>query len=300
MFNNIVAVVVTYNRKELLRQCIDCLLKQEKISCDVLVVDNASTDGTKEVLLKEYKNNQHIKYLNTGKNLGGAGGFEIGIKTALEYGYENVWIMDDDTMPEPSALIELSKADGYLNGEWGFLSSAVYWTNGDLCVANRPKKTLFKHIDEKDLNNRYCKILMGSFVSMLVKSDVIRDLGLPLGEYFIWTDDYEFSGRISRKYPCYFIPNSRVTHAMAVHTRADLATSDECRLQRFRYLYRNDFHCYKQYGFKGYLYLISKIGYGIVTVLAKSKNNKLKRLKTIFRGINEGRKFNPKIHQVNS
>lgn len=75
----------------------------------VLLVDNASTDGTAD----------YIKTLampglvcrNPGENLGGAGGFAYGIRAAVELGCEAVWIMDDDTLPEPDALAALLAAD---------------------------------------------------------------------------------------------------------------------------------------------------------------------------------------------
>ena len=71
-----VAVVVTYNRKELLRGCLRCL-REQKSPCDILVVDNASTDGTEE-MLRPMIDAGEIRYHNTGENLGGAGGFSEG------------------------------------------------------------------------------------------------------------------------------------------------------------------------------------------------------------------------------
>ena len=71
--NKIVALVVTYNRKQLLKENIEALLNQNNNEFDILIVDNASTDGTEE-LVKSFENNRII-YENTGANLGGAGGF---------------------------------------------------------------------------------------------------------------------------------------------------------------------------------------------------------------------------------
>ena len=68
------AVVVTYNRKEKLKKCIQCLLGQADSKCDVLIVNNASTDGTEEMIRNEFKIPE-VLYYNTGANLGGAGGF---------------------------------------------------------------------------------------------------------------------------------------------------------------------------------------------------------------------------------
>ena len=100
----IAAVVVTYNRKALLLENIESLLSQTVSDLlDIVIVDNASTDGTKEALGK-YVSNEKIIYKNTGANLGGAGGFQYGIRYAAENGYEYVWVMDDDCMPTSTAL----------------------------------------------------------------------------------------------------------------------------------------------------------------------------------------------------
>ena len=92
----IAAVVVTYNRKEYLLNNISHLLNQENNNLDIIIIDNASTDGTKDAIEEFIINNQVI-YVNTGMNLGGAGGFNYGIKFAYELNYDYIWIMDDDT-----------------------------------------------------------------------------------------------------------------------------------------------------------------------------------------------------------
>ncbi len=295
--NKVAAVVVTYNRKELLKQCIERLLSQEEKSCDVLIIDNASTDGTAEMVREEYPFPQLI-YWNMSTNLGGAGGFQFGVKKAVERGYEYVWIMDDDTLPEKDALKELFEADRKLKGSWGFLSSVAYWTDGNICRMNIQKKTIFKHIGKNEYESEYAPIVMCSFVSLLVKADVVREVGLPIGDYFIWTDDYEYTGRISRKYPCYMVSGSKVVHAMKKHTRVNFATDDPTRISRYQYIYRNDVHCYRQYGVKGWMYIVLKDIYSVVNVLFNAKENKLERIGIIMKGFMKGLTFTPQIEQV--
>lgn len=297
MKNKTAAVVVTHNRKELLGQCIDRLLKQREKLCDVIVVDNASTDGTQEMVMHQYKAPEVI-YVNTGANLGGAGGFQYGVKKAVLLGYEYVWIMDDDTLPEETALYELFEADKGLNGEWGCLSSVAYWTDGSICRANIQKKNIFKRVGEKEYDKEYSLVRMCSFVSLLVKSDVIKVVGLPIGEYFIWTDDYEYTGRISAKYPCYMVPSSRVVHAMKIHTRVNFATDDVSRIDRYRYLYRNDVHCYRQYGGCGWLYIILKNIYTFLNILINSKDSRIDRIKVLYTGFRTGLYFKPDIEMI--
>lgn len=290
---------MTHNRKELLGQCIDRLLKQREKFCDVIVVDNASTDGTQEMVMHQYKASEVI-YVNTGANLGGAGGFQYGVKKAVLLGYEYVWIMDDDTLPEETALYELFEADKELNGKWGFLSSVAYWTDGSICRMNIQKKNIFKHVQEKEYQNKYFPVKMCSFVSLLVKSDVIMEVGLPIGEYFIWTDDYEYTGRISAKYPCYMVPSSQVVHAMKVHTRVNFATDDASRIERYQYIYRNDVHCYRRYGVQGWMYIILKNIYTLLNILINSTDSRIDRIKVLYAGFRSGLYFKPDIEMIES
>lgn len=298
MGNKIAAVVVTYNRKELLRQCLNKLLGQKGVSCDVIVIDNASTDGTAEMIQFQYRMPE-IVYMNTGANLGGAGGFQFGVKKALLAGYQYVWLMDDDTLPESDALCELMAADQALGGKWGFLSSAAYWTDGGMCKANRQKKTLFTFVKEEDFKKDFVPVVMGSFVSLLVKSSVIGEVGLPIAEYYIWTDDYEFCGRISDKYKCYAVPKSKVVHAMKNHTKADLARDQISRIGRYRCLFRNDVHCYRRYGIQGWVYIFLKDIYNVINVLFYSKEEKKEKIKVLLEGVREGIHFYPQIEMIN-
>lgn len=292
--NQTAAIVVTYNRKELLRQCITRLLGQAGASCDVIIIDNASTDGTEEMIEVEFQQPEII-YENTGSNLGGAGGFEYGVGKAIRMGYEYVWIMDDDTLPEETALAELFAADIKLNGKWGFLSSVAYWTDGSICQMNIQKKDIFRHIGKNEYAMETAPIKMCSFVSLLVKSKVIREIGLPIGEYFIWTDDYEFTGRISRKYPCYMVPKSKVIHAMKRHTRVDFAADDASRIERYHYIYRNDVHCYRHYGMAGWVYILSKDVYTVFHILKSANGERGKRIRIVWKGFREGLRFAPPI-----
>ena len=100
--NQTVAVVVTCNRKAILKQCVEKLFLQT-VSCDVLVVDNASSDGTAEYL-ETLKRENRVHVIKLSRNLGGAGGFNLGIRKAVEYGYEYIWTMDDDTLPRPDTF----------------------------------------------------------------------------------------------------------------------------------------------------------------------------------------------------
>nr|WP_319490116.1 glycosyltransferase family 2 protein [uncultured Caproiciproducens sp.] len=284
---NVVAVVVTYNRRELLLQCIEKLLKQQVCACDVLIIDNASTDGTAEAL--QEKDDLRLYYCNTGKNLGGAGGFHFGMRKAVEAGYDYIWIMDDDTLPESDALAKLLEADEKLTGSYGFLSSRTLWTDGSDCQMNLQRKTPYRDIDGFD--RPLIPVVMASFVSLFLHTDTIIKFGLPIAEFFIWSDDWEYTRRISLKLPCYLVTTSRVIHAMKNRTVANIATDIPERLSRYRYFYRNDVYLYRREGLKGWLWLIAKDFWHSVQVITKSRGHKWEKLKIIWSGFAHGIHF---------
>lgn len=95
-------VVVTYNRLELLKEVVESLRNQTYTECQILVVNNGSTDSTLEWLSL-----QSDIITITQENCGGAGGFHTGMKYAAENEYDYCWVMDDDVISEPNALEEL-------------------------------------------------------------------------------------------------------------------------------------------------------------------------------------------------
>ena len=102
--SGVCAVVVTHNRREMLRRCLAALADQRRVPDRILVVDNASSDGTREMLGSEWA---HVELLSLRSNEGGAGGFHEGIKRAYAGGAGWLLLMDDDTIPARDALAEL-------------------------------------------------------------------------------------------------------------------------------------------------------------------------------------------------
>ena len=296
--NRIAAVVVTYNRKEMLKQCLESLLKQI-ISCDVLVIDNASTDGT-DGYLKSLKNEKKIRVLRTVKNLGGAGGFNLGVRKAIEYGYEYLWLMDDDTFPQEDALARLMDADTQLRGQYGFLSSVVLWTDGNGCKMNRQKvkKDFYEHAGM--LNEGMILVEQATFVSLFLRSETVRKAGLPVKEFFIWGDDLEYTRRLAvrMKMPCYLVGKSQVVHAMHTNNGSCIATDVPERIDRYRYAYRNENFTYRCEGIKGILYYAAKCCFNILRIWVKGDNHRLRRSWIVLSQMIAGLWFNPRIEQI--
>jgi len=104
--DKVIAVIVTYNRQKLLSNCVTALKNQTRKVDNILVINNGSTDETSN-WLKKQKTIEHISQ----ENVGSAGGFYTGIKTAFEKGYNWIWLMDDDGFPKEDALEKLLEDD---------------------------------------------------------------------------------------------------------------------------------------------------------------------------------------------
>jgi GT2 family glycosyltransferase len=294
----VAAIVVTFNRKELLLECLNALLNQTTSSAlDILIIDNASTDGTREVLRDQIAN-QRIHYVNTGKNLGGAGGFEFGFREAVRRGYDYIWAMDDDCIPQSTALQSLLSTADSLDGDFGFLVSKVLWKDGDICDMNIPRTTMFRKA--KDFSAPLVSVSMASFVSLFVSSNTVREFGLPIGEFFIWTDDWEFTRRISRVLPCYLATQSVVIHKSSNNFGANIAAELPDRLERFWYLYRNDVYLYSREGLPGIMYETIRIVSHTVRIALHAKNNRARRLRLMLQGTFAGLAFHPTINYPNA
>ena len=288
----VIAVVVTFNRKDLLHECIEALLHQDYENCHVLVIDNASTDGTEESLKKYFKNKK-FNYYNTGKNLGGAGGFNYGMKKAYEIGCDYVWLMDDDCIVHDDSLAELIKHANKLKDNFGFLSSKVLWKDDSICKMNVQKNSLVKKND--DWTTDRVKVIMATFVSFLVSTKVVENVGFPITDFFIWADDLEYSRRISRKYNCYLINDSVVTHKSKTNIGSNIALDNSENLSRYSYSYRNERYLYRREGFFGKLYYFLKLQYHKIKILKSNSENKNEKINIIKKASIAGKKFNPKI-----
>ncbi len=139
---NIAAVVVTYNRKNLLEKCIFAILNQTTPPEKIFIIDNASTDGTQS-LIKEifHEHTQKINYIQLAENLGGAGGFSKGIELAMNENSDWAWIMDDDALPENNALEELTKIVDSTNNLYGSIAREGEITSWFTTLLDTPKST---------------------------------------------------------------------------------------------------------------------------------------------------------------
>lgn len=294
--NKVAAVVVTYNRKELLKECIEAL-KASTCSVDVIIVDNNSTDGTKEYIADLI--GKDVIYKRLRKNLGGAGGFSAGMKYAVKKGYEYVWIMDDDTIVKKDTLEVLLKAKDEISDDFGFISSSVKWIDGSDCKMNRQTyKEQISDYEKSYVMKGIYPVKAATFVSLLFSSDAIKQIGLPLKEYFIWGDDKEYTLRMSNEFACYNVVDSEVIHKMRSNEGSNITRDEIERIDRYFYAYRNDFATAREEGAKALAIYMAGFMLNATRILVSAPNNKGKRLGTMLKGLREGISFRPRVRYV--
>jgi rhamnopyranosyl-N-acetylglucosaminyl-diphospho-decaprenol beta-1,3/1,4-galactofuranosyltransferase len=230
----VTAVVVTYNRRDLLLEALAAVHAQSRPADAVIVVDNASADGTAAAVRSQFPG-VHLAELT--RNWGGAGGFAYGISLAIADGADLLWLMDDDTVPEPGALRALLAArDAYPGRPPALIASRVVWTDGRAHPMNTPRVKPFVSNGERAAAAAAggTPIRSASFVSILVDAAECQRRGLPQADYFLWNDDFEFTTRLLRGNVGVLCPAS-----VAVHKTATFGATNVDPGQRFFYEVRN-------------------------------------------------------------
>ncbi len=151
---------------------------------------------------------------------------------------------------------------------------------------------------EADYEKPLVKVKMVSLASMFINAEAVRRVGTLKGEYFIYSEDYDFCARVGKYYPIYAVTACKVTHKMRENRKVDFVKEPEDRLYRYEYLYRNDVDCYRQLGIGGWAYLSIKFCYTLIRLLLYEKQNKSDKIKVLIQGYFRGMSFHPEINYV--
>ncbi|WP_201617024.1 glycosyltransferase family 2 protein [Psychrobacter immobilis] len=202
---NLAIVIVTYNRLELLRQCLDKLDEQTYPIDIVVVVNNASTDGITAQYLDGYKGILPLKVIHNDINTGGAGGFYTGIRFAHKQGYEWIFIMDDDVFADSRCIEQLMEVahpcmiavreykDGKLVERAAIeynLSNPFYLNPKRLAVSDR-----YKNRGDMPATIEVDNV---AFEGFMINRKVIDIIGYPEPKYFIFYDDVDYALRAKK------------------------------------------------------------------------------------------------------
>ncbi|MDQ6755766.1 MAG: glycosyltransferase family 2 protein [Bacteroidota bacterium] len=272
--NKVIAVIVTYNRQELLSNCITALKNQTKKVDKILVINNGSTDETSN-WLKKQKSIDHISQ----ENVGSAGGFYTGIKTAYEKEYNWIWLMDDDGYPKEDALEKLLEDD---NEELLLRNCAV--------INKEDKKSFvwktlhYKNIDE--VEKSVIQNIAHPFNGTLLHRRIVERVGFPNPNLFLWGDETEYYYRIIKKNA---IPFCTITNSIHYHPATSFSYKQEWDYKsgwKMYYYIRNRFHVHRSKfsaiaPLSYFMYAGFLIAFAFIT-LSFQKTDKLKKLAFIF------------------
>ena len=199
----VAVVVVTYNRAELLERMLDGLAAQTRKPDAVIVVDNASADHTPQVLAA--REDLPLVTIHSAENLGGAGGFHLGVKTAYDKGFDRIWLMDDDVVPAPDCLAVMLASDGPClmavredrSGRLVEKSAIDFDLANPLAIRPKRRSVEQEYADRAAMPAEF-PIDVVAFEGFMVHRRVIDAIGLPDPTYFIFYDDVDFAIRARR------------------------------------------------------------------------------------------------------
>ena len=282
----IAAVIVTHNRFELLKRALWSYENQDVLPDYLIVVDNMCSDGTAEYLKtwkEKSKNNCHKIVITMNDNVGGSGGFYVGTKAALDLKVDWIWVADDDAIPERDVF---SKAKRHIK-EIRFdkvvaICTSVY-VDGKVSTSNRgirkknPLRFTLHEIDEERYSDDYFLCNHFSYVGVLMRADILEEVGLINKDFFIWRDDVEHSWRLSEKGIIVCFPDMRVNHYISKNDYSGTTWKSY-------YGYRNDIILLKDK--KKYIYMLTKIAAAIrKSILSNSREERFLYISAIKNGL---------------
>jgi GT2 family glycosyltransferase len=247
----VAVVVVTFNRAELLGRMLDGLAAQTRSPDAVIIVDNASTDHTREVLDAHGASaGLPLQRIHLDTNTGGAGGFRAGVQAAYDQGFARIWLMDDDIVPAPDCLAVLMGQDeacvmAVREDTRGHLVEKAA-VDFDLTRpwSIRPKRdSVETAYGERAAMPERVELQNVAFEGFLVRRDVVTAVGLPDDSFFIFYDDVDFALRARRAgYRIWAIRDAVLVRQLDFDQQHALDT------WKGYYMYRNLFAVHFRYG----------------------------------------------------
>jgi len=187
---NIIAVVVTYNRRELLKRNIACLRLNTPVS-SIVVVNNGSTDGTGAWLDEQ----EDLTVIHQ-ENVGGSGGFYRGIQYAYQAGADWIWCMDDDVFPRPDCMEYLLPYTHELGvgilAPRRLMAGQIFTNDFQKVNLSNPFASMYQQKLKKQVVNGPVDICGTAFEGLCISRKAVAEIGLPNKELFIFCDDTDY------------------------------------------------------------------------------------------------------------
>lgn len=250
-------VVVTYNRADLLANLLAGLARLERPADAVIVVDNASTDHTAEVLATWVSTapagGTRRQVITSPDNLGGAGGFHAGVKAAYDEGFDRIWLMDDDVVPAPDCLTVLLAQDPdssdclmsvreNTDGSLIELAATRFDLRNPLAIKPKTASVMTSYPDRASMPERV-ELANVAFEGFMVHRRVVERIGLPDPTFFIFYDDVDYALRARRAgWRIWAVRDARLVRQLDFSQQHDLSS------WKGFYMYRNLFVVHLRYG----------------------------------------------------
>jgi dTDP-4-dehydrorhamnose reductase len=298
----VIALIVTYNRKELASQCLRACLDQTSPPDRIFLLDNGSTDGTRIHLeAKKLLEDPRVSYFSVAANTGPASAFDQLFRLAWQAGGNWIWVMDDDVIPSPTALQELKAAfiENFARpDDIGLLASSI--VSGDGRANNVPEVDMRSPPGQEPewghlLGQGLVRIRWSTLTSVFIPRSTLARFGSLNPEFRSAGVDIEYTLRVIDVLPAYIVGRSLVTHLRQVGGTYNILREFEADRMRdhFGYHFRNNIYLRRKYysTTRAILY-IGKLGVEMIQALA-IKELRWLRVKTILFGIVSGIFFQP-------
>ncbi|HXZ95058.1 MAG TPA: glycosyltransferase [Dehalococcoidia bacterium] len=300
----IACVVVAFNNGSNIGKLIAALITQSKPIKEIIVIDNDSSDDTVKVVKERFP---QATLLANASNTGVGGGYAQGMEYAYQKGYEWVWLLDGDSLPQTTALEELGKAFtslGSTHPRIGILASCPV----DPLTGGRWNGFLWRGRFVNlpvELARSQEPFLVDSTISSgcLVSRQAIEDVGLPRADFFMDFVDHEYNLRMRRnEYEIMFVPASVIYHEIGqprviksrmMRAIARLVTKGPLGIEapwRQYYMVRNEvytfWHEFRNY--RALFFFMLLVVRMIIGMLLFNDRDKIKRIRYIMLGLKDG------------
>jgi rhamnopyranosyl-N-acetylglucosaminyl-diphospho-decaprenol beta-1,3/1,4-galactofuranosyltransferase len=248
---SVAIVVVTFNRADLLERMLLGLAELERPADAVIVVDNASSDRTAEVLAASTL--PGLQVITSTENLGGAGGFRTGVEAAWHGGYDRIWLMDDDVIPAPDCLTVLLAQDPAVSdclmavregtqGELAEYAALRFDLTNPLRIKPKTASVVSTYPSRAAMPERVA-LENVAFEGFMVRRSVVAEIGLPDASFFIFYDDVDYALRArATGRTIWGVRDARLIRQIDFSQQHDLAG------WKGFYMYRNLFAVHFRYG----------------------------------------------------
>lgn len=277
----------------------DCMKSLECLSYPsfhVYVVDNASTDGSRERLAKEKDEDRYMynwSYLTSSINRGFAGGNNLAIQDACEKGFEYIWLLNNDTLVEECTLTELVlplQQQPYL----GITGSKIYFAGSNkLWFAGgkiNPRNGAHAHIGmRKEDRGQFDQAKDVGYIvgcSLLIRTSIVKDIGPLEEDYFLYYEDVDWNLKAKNTgWGIHYVPSSVVWHKVSQSVKSsDLSALSTYYIIRNAYVMAQKFNK-NRFQFRACLRLLRNIVWYHMKIIIRRQEQKRKRSALIFAAV---------------